>query len=225
LDLPTRKSIHRSFLESNTAVQKRYFPDRALLFPEPDKIPDNGEALSEDGHRALDQVLELVGRKGRDVLAPEAVKDAQHLIREIYLGNTGIPFSWLHVNLFGKGILRVDDDGMLHAPVVIRNTSSETLELSTSRECHYSIGWQVRDEAGAPLENLHGTVKVEQTIPSGTFRQTTVSFPMNFDDLRSQRAVGIEFCLVDGEKWINEKHPLNSAWSIVFLNSSIDGNS
>lgn len=219
LDLPTRKSIYESFLASNTAVQEKYFPGRGVLFPEPDQVLLKDEEFSDNGKRALDKVLKAVSHHGGLVLDPEAVRDAQHLIKEIYLGNAGIPFDWNNVNLFGKGILKAGDDGILRAQIVIRNTSSESLEFSKSTKSPYSIGWQVQSEEGGLVDNLHGTVDVEATIPAGTFRAISISFSLENEGLATQKALGIEFCVVDDCNWLNRKYPLNSAWSVLVLQS------
>lgn len=219
LDLPTRKRIYQSFLECNTAVQEKYFPDRSVLFPEPDQVFPEDEKFSEDGKRALGKVLEEVRHHGGRLLSAEGVKDAQHLIEEIYLGNAGIPFDWSSVQLFGKGIMKVGDDGMLRVPLVIRNASSEPLEFSKNRGGAYSIGWQVRSIDGDQHTKLGGNVDVEKAIPAGANRLVNLSFFVDRESVAATEQLVIEFCIVDGANWSNKKHPLNSAWSLLFLPS------
>lgn len=212
LDLPTRKSIYQSFLECNSSVQKRYFPDRKELFPEPDQESPKEEEFSDDGKRALEQVLNAVGLHAGRRLTAEDVSDAQHLIKEIYLGNAGIPFDWNGIHLFGKGLLKARADGTLHTSLVIRNTSSEALEFSKTGMGLYSIGWQMLDLAGGQIDGLRGTVNIEKTVPGGSFKNLSVAFCPDFDYMKIENAVTIEFCLVDGVYWMNEKYPLNSVW-------------
>lgn len=219
LDLSTRKSIYDSFLDSNKAVQEKYFPDRDQLFLETDRVLPDSDEFTNNGRRALEQVLETVSQNGGRFLSPEEVEDAQHLIKEIYLGNAGVPFNWSKVNLFGKGILQAADDGVLHASVAIRNTANEPLVFSKNSKPAYSIGWQILNETGGQLDDLRGTVSVEKIVPAGSFGLVSFSFSLDCDIVQLEQAVTIEFCIVDGDKWVNRKYPLNSVWSKLVFSS------
>ena len=215
LDLPTRKSIYESFLESNTKVQETYFPNRKALFPVPDTDVPIDEEFSKNGRRALDRVLQVVRDNGSSLLGSQYVKEAQQLIEDIYLGHAGIPFDWGNVSLFGKGLIKANRHGVMHASLVIRNTSTEPLEFSEKPSCHYSIGWRLMDKAGNQLDKLCGNVQVEKVIPPGTFRLVSVAFRPDIGSDNIEKACFIEFSFIERGKWLNEEHPLNSAWALL----------
>jgi hypothetical protein len=217
LDVATRESIYQSFRECNSAVQREYFPHRKELFPEPNQILVDHKFFSEEGQRALDEVMKVIIVHGERFLNGQDVEEAKHQIRELYLGNIGIPFDWDKVHLFGKGILQVGADGMLQVSIVIRNTSSEQLEFSKKSKNAHSIGWQAQNTSENELFDLRGTVEFEQTIPAGAFRMVSIAFHLDHKIAAAEKAVSVEFCIVDNGTWMNQEHPLNSAWSALFL--------
>ena len=133
------------------------------------------------------------------------------------LGNAGVPFKWDKVHLFGKGFLGVADDGELLALVVISNTSKESLVFSRLSENSCSIGWRVMNETGGQIEDLRGTVDIDQTIPAGDIRIVSVSFSLNCEKLQNDTAAFVEFCIVDGGVWLNQEYPLTSAVSKILF--------
>ena len=133
------------------------------------------------------------------------------------LRNAGIPFRWDKVHLFGKGFLGVADDGTLLARVVISNTSNESLVFSRLSENSCSIGWRVMNETGGQIEDLRGTVDIDQTIPAGDIKIVSVSLRLNGEELQNDTAAIIEFCIVDGGVWLNQEYPLTSAVSKLFF--------
>jgi hypothetical protein len=217
LNLQTKRSIYYSFLESNTAVRKKYFPDRIALFPEPNEVVRNDEGFSYNGKRALARVLKAISLNKNSLLSIGQAEDASYLIQQMYLYKASIPFSWDHVHLFSKGILPVNHGGEIHALIAIQNESDELLEFSRSSNCLYSIGWQILDRSGAPIATLFGTIDVEKNIPAASFKLVSLSFCVDYSRIEAENAGSIEFCIVDNEKWMNQKHPLNSAWSMLVL--------
>lgn len=125
--------------------------------------------------------------------------------------NTLDPFNWFHVQLFGKGIMRVDSNGTVLANLAISNSSNRRLAFTKFKDESRSIGWRVLKK-GVQVENLRGTVKIEQNIPAGDLRLISVSHTVNHEILLHEGADAIEYSIVDGSDWLNQKYPLNSAW-------------
>jgi len=112
---------------------------------------------------------------------------------------------------------------MLRAQVVIRNNTDEPLTFSKNITSQHSIGWQVQSETSGQLAKLRGTINVEQIIPAGSLKIVFVDFHVDFESVQADKALGIEFCIVDGGNWLNKKFPLNSTWLVLMLPSELRG--
>jgi len=128
------------------------------------------------------------------------------------LDNTRYPFNWGEVQLFGKGIVKPDSNGTLLVNLAISNATDQRLRFSKHKDESRSIGWQVLNKNGVQIGNFRGTVKIGQIIPAENLRVTDVSLKLDDEILQNEEADIIEYSIVDGSEWLNQKYPLNSAW-------------
>jgi hypothetical protein len=122
------------------------------------------------------------------------------------------PFDWSKVQLFGKGLAQADLEGQLVAPLVISNSTTKPLIFTEHNDEPRSIGWQVLDIKGVQIENFRGTVKLNQSIPAEKPKAVLVSLNLNKEILNNEASYCIEFSIVNGGDWLNQKYPLNSTW-------------
>ncbi len=131
--------------------------------------------------------------------------------------SSGIPLSQNKIQLFNKGFLQVLNDGTVHAAVAINNAEKEPLIFSKPCENSCAVGWLVKDETGAPIEGLRGIVEIERTIQAGKVKVLSFSFSVDRQTLQNNAAVSVEFSIVSGGVWLNQKYPMSSASSVLFL--------
>jgi Sulfotransferase family len=125
--------------------------------------------------------------------------------------------AWGSIQLFGKGVLRTDSEGGILAPVMVRNTGDLHVVFSSSDENGCAIGWNLLDDAGNPIDDKHGIVKVNQTILAKESKLVLLPIKLDLELLQSEFPPSLEFSVVDGNRWVRADHPINSAWCRIYL--------
>ena len=109
------------------------------------------------------------------------------------------------------------DDGTVHAALAINNAEKEPLIFSKPCENSCAVGWLVRGETGAQIEGLRGIVEIEKTIQAGKIKILSFSFNVDRLKLQNNAQVSVEFSIVNAGVWLNQKYPMSSATSVLFL--------
>src|SRR6056297_237368 len=127
-------------------------------------------------------------------------------------------FDWSDAHLFSKGLVKLQPGERVSVPISILNASRQNLVLVGGQKRSCTIGWQLMDEAGSPIDGARGRVQVKATVAPGQMGLVHAEVLVGEDTPSPDNAKWIEFCLVDGDTWMNTKYPLNSCWARIHAN-------
>lgn len=122
------------------------------------------------------------------------------------------------VHLYGKGILKLDEDRTAHAALAVRNTTNRHMMFSKEESSPMAVGWRVRGATGQLVDTLGGVFRLDLTIPAHDTRivMVPVSFPDSDQDKISEELY-LEFSLMNEGEWISDTWPLSAAWTKLYV--------
>ncbi len=121
-------------------------------------------------------------------------------------------FDWSKVDLYCKGIAKLNLDVDRKIPLMIENRGDFDVVFTELEDRSYGIGWVLLDEAGQRIDGVGEVAMVKVNIPARNSKGIKVDVCISTEQLSGKRATSIEFCVVDCGTWVRDKFPHRSAW-------------